>query len=125
MKVEIKYKNESPSKGLFAKEFIHKGNLILVLKGNHFSEPSRTSIRVRDKNIENYEGGFLNHHCEPNAKILEIDDVDEGVVVAECDIFEGEEITFDYETTEPELSCPFQCECHGRWIRGKNYRYQE
>ena len=40
-------------------------------------------------------------------------------------IFEGEEITFDYETTESEMAEPFQCNCHGNWIRGKNYRYQE
>jgi len=120
MKVEIKYKDElGTSKGLFATEDMYKGNLILMLKGNHFSEPTRTSIRVRDKNIEHYEGAFLNHHCNPNAEIWEITDVEEGVVVAKCDISKGEEITFDYETTEPILAAPFKCNCHGRWIRGK------
>ena len=36
------------------------------------------------------------------------------------DIEKGEEITFDYETTETELREPFKCDCHGRLIVGKN-----
>ncbi|SVB57563.1 uncharacterized protein METZ01_LOCUS210417, partial [marine metagenome] len=102
MNIKIKYKdNENIVRGLFAEEFIHKGSIILVLNGNYFPEATRTSIRVRDKNVEHYEGGFLNHHCNPNAKILEIEDVEEAVVVARKHIYRGEEITFDYETTEP------------------------
>jgi len=122
MNIKIKYKdNENIVRGLFAEEFIHKGSIILVLNGNYFPEATRTSIRVRDKNVEHYEGGFLNHHCNPNAKILEIEDVEEAVVVARKHIYRGEEITFDYETTEPILAAPFKCECHGNWIRGKDY----
>ena len=36
------------------------------------------------------------------------------------DIKEGEEITFDYETTEEILAEPFSCQCHGRLIEGWN-----
>jgi hypothetical protein len=122
MKVEIKYKDElNSTKGLFAGETFEKGNLILILKGNHFSEPTRTSIEVRGKHIEHYEGGFLNHHCNPNAKIWELDDVKEGLLVAKCNIAIGEEITFDYQTTESIMACPFKCDCHGNWIKGKDY----
>ena len=32
----------------------------------------------------------------------------------------GEEITFDYESTEEELVSPFKCECHGKLIVGYN-----
>ena len=107
-------------RGLFADEFIHKGNIILVLKGTSLPISTKTSIRIRNKNIEHYEGGYMNHHCDPNAKILVIDDIKEGIVVAKKDIHKGEEITFDYETTEPKLSHPFHCDCHGRLIIGKN-----
>ena len=120
MKVKIKYKDES-TKGLFAEEDFVKGNLILILKGNYFSEPTRTSIQVRDKHIEHYEGGFLNHHCDPNAELWEIDDIEEGLIVAKCDIAIGEEITFDYQLTESVMACPFKCDCHGNWIKGKDY----
>ncbi len=124
MKIKVKYK-DLVARGLFADEFIHKGNIILVLTGNRFPEPTRTSIQIRGQNVEHYEGGFLNHHCNPNAVILEVEDVKEGIVVAKKHIYKGEEITFDYETTELELAAPFKCDCHGNWIRGKHYRYQE
>ena len=42
------------------------------------------------------------------------------VLMAGEDILAGEEITFDYETTEEEMAEPFKCNCHGRWIRGKS-----
>jgi SET domain-containing protein len=42
------------------------------------------------------------------------------LLVAKKDILSGEEITFDYETTETEMTEPFKCNCHGRWIRGKS-----
>jgi hypothetical protein len=104
--------------GLFADEPINKGNIILILKGTSLPISTKTSIRIRSKNIEHYEGGYMNHHCNPSAKIIVIDDCLEGIVVAERDILEGEEVTFDYNTTEPILSHPFQCDCHGRWIKG-------
>ena len=68
---------------------------------------------------------LLNHHCNPNAEIWEIADIEEGLVVAKCDIAAGEEITFDYETTESILAAPFKCDCHGNWIRGKDYKVDE
>jgi hypothetical protein len=105
--------------GLFTDEPVHKNSIILVLKGEYSEQPTRTSIRVRDKNVEHFEGAFMNHHCNPNAKIFIIGGVEEGIVVAKQDIREGEEITFDYETTEPKLSAPFHCNCHGRLIVGK------
>ena len=137
MKVKIKYK-DILAKGLFADEFIPKNNIVLYLKGNYFPKPSRTSIQVgKDKHIESYEGGFINHHCDSNAEIRIHEDFIGrnlsnrtqpslvALVVAKKDILEGEEITFDYETTETELAEPFKCDCHGNWIRGKHYRYQE
>ena len=113
-------------KGLFSNRTFNKGEIVLLLKGNHFPFPTRTSIQVgKDKHIENYEGGHINHHCNPNANIIIIPDVEPALVVSNKSIFEGEEITFDYETTESEIAEPFQCNCLGNWIRGKNYRYQE
>ena len=137
MKVKIKYK-DMLARGLFADEFIPKNNIILVLKGNHFPEPTRTSIQIEDgKHLEHYEGAFMNHHCDPNTEIKvheyfvgsdvlsQCSSNPTTVAVAKKDILEGEEITFDYETTEFDLAEPFRCDCHGRWIRGKVYRYQE
>ena len=119
MKIKIKTIKKG-MKGLFANEFIHKGGIIFILKGIHLPEPTRTSIRVRGQNVEHYEGGFMNHHCDPNAAVIEIEDVIQGLVIAKKHIYKGEEITFDYETTEPKLAHPFKCNCHGKLIKGWN-----
>ena len=120
-------------KGLFSNRTFNKGEIILLLKGNYFNKPTRTSIQVgKDKHVENYEGGLINHHCNPSAKIVIHPDFQGAnpvspwemglavLLVAKKDILSGEEITFDYETTETEMAEPFKCYCHGRWIRGKS-----
>ena len=136
MKVKIKYK-DILAKGLFADEFVPKNNIVLYLEGNYLPYPTRTSIQIGDKHIESWDGGHINHHCNPNTEIRIHDDFIGrnphnqnypslvALVVAKRDIDMGEELTFDYETTEFDLAEPFRCDCHGRWIRGKVYRYQE
>ena len=108
-------------KGLYSTKKYGKGNIVLFLEGNYFSEPTRTSIQVGEKHIESWEGGHVNHHCVPNTKVV----VEQGefnlmhFLVAIKDIEIGQQITFDYETNETEMAEPFKCRCHGRWIRGK------
>ena len=117
-KTEVKDIKEN-AKGLFAKQNIEKGNLITVLKGKTFSKPTRTSIQIEDKqHIEDLEGGYMNHHCDPSAEII-IKNRVYALVAAKRYISDGEEITFDYETTESELSHPFECDCHGKFIKGR------
>ena len=109
-----------------------------MFDSNYFKEPTKTSIQVRNLHLEHYEGGCTNHSCNPNAKVLSIMwglDMNayyipfaafaessklNPVLMASEDIIAGEEITFDYETTEEELAEPFKCNCHGKWIRGKS-----
>ena len=129
--VEIK-EIENGFNGLFASRDFDVGKIILVLKGNYFNEPTRTSIQIGSRHLEHYEGGCTNHHCNPSAKIVihpNFQGQNPGaqwevglavLLVAKKDILSGEEITFDYETTEEELAEPFKCNCHGRWIRGKS-----
>ena len=120
--------------GLFATKDIRDGAIILYLtKDSTFlSYPTRTSIQVEDRHLEHYEGGCTNHHCNPNARVgiyPNFQGQNPGaqwevglavLLVAKKNIEVGEEITFDYETTEEELAKPFKCNCHGRWIRGKS-----
>jgi hypothetical protein len=126
--------------GLFATNPLKEGTVILwlITDSTYLPHPTRTSIQVRDQHLEHYEGGHVNHHCYPNAKILSVMYGLDGnahyvpfeafadssklnpVLVASKDILEGEEITFDYDTTEESLAKPFQCNCHGRWVYGWN-----
>ena len=58
---------------------------------------------------------FFNHGCEPNAGVR-----GQVVLVARRDIAAGEEVCFDYETTECEASVGmgFVCRCGSRHCRG-------
>ena len=108
-------------KGLYSIKKYGSGNIVLVLEGNYLPYPTRTSIQVGDRHLESWEGGHVNHHCLPNTKVV----VEQGefnlmhYLVAIKNIQIGEQITFDYESTETEMSEPFKCNCHGKWIRGK------
>ena len=124
-------------RGLYTKKEYKKEGIVLYIEGNYLPYPTRTSIQIGDKHIESWEGAHINHHCNSNTEIRMHDDFIGknphnqnypslvALVVAKRDINIGEEITFDYETTEVELAEPFECNCHGRWIRGKIHRYQE
>ncbi len=112
-------------KGLYSRQKYSSGNIVLALEGNYFPNPTRTSIQLtNEKHVESWEGGHVNHHCLPNTKVVveqgELFSI--GYLVAIQDIEIGEQITFDYETTETEMAEPFKCSCHGRWIRGKDYQ---
>ena len=121
-KTEIKT-IEKDIKGLFAMKKIKEKNLILLLSGDKSSNPTRTSIQIKNKHLEHPKGGFINHHCDPNAEVLLLKGEEAAFLIAKRNIKKGEEITFDYETTEKELSHPFKCNCHGRWITGSQLKY--
>ena len=117
--VEIK-EFEEGKLGLFASRQIDSGYIILVLDGNYFPKPTQTSIQIGDRHMEHYEGGFMNHHCDPSAKIVTLQDhgIIEPLVLASRKINQGEQINFNYNTTEEVMAVPFRCDCHGKWIRG-------
>ena len=106
-------------KGLFTKKRFVNGTKVLELDGNYFPYPTRTSIQIGDQHLEHYEGGHVNHHCNPNTKVI-VPNFTPPFLVAIKNIEIGEEITFDYESTEEELSSPFICECHGKLIVGRS-----
>jgi hypothetical protein len=93
---------------------------VLELTGNYFPYPTKTSIQLGDKHLESWEAGHVNHHCNPNTKVVieKLESGPSGYLVATKHIYSGEEITFDYLTTEVAMAEPFKCECHGKWIRG-------
>ena len=106
-------------KGLFTKKRFVNGTKVLELDGNYFPYHTRTSIQIGDQHLEHYEGGYVNHHCDPNTKVI-VPNFTSPFLVATKNIEIGEEITFDYESTEEELVSPFKCECHGKLIVGWN-----
>ncbi len=105
------------------------GDIILVLEGLLSATPSRYSVQV-GPNLhvvpapgipeESVRAAwrFLNHSCRPNAAF------DGPVLVALTALEAGDEITFDYNTTEATMAEPFACRCghcDGRMIRGHRH----
>lgn len=103
---------------LFATCGIPLGARVLVIEGRIQSHPTRYSIQLDEgKHIEadgalpepemrrRHPWRFLNHSCDPNARVLG------QALIAIRAIAEGEQITFDYTTTESEMAEPFDCVC--------------
>ena len=89
-------------KGLFIKNTYKQHDIIYVLRGEIFDHPTRESIHIGDnKHIYDEYGIYMNHSFNPNTKI------DGKNVVALKDIYPGDEITFNYNSTEINMACPF------------------
>jgi len=110
-------------KGVFAAENINKGQVILTFTGKIIDleavlekgEKESNPLQIDTfKYIDIEEPGVLvNHSCSPNAGIL-----NDTILVAIADIYQNEEITFDYSTTMSEDLWTMKCECLSSNCRG-------
>lgn len=103
---------------LYATRDLARGERILTISGRVQKQPTRYSIQIdAGRHVEadgdlpdeemrlRHPWRFLNHSCDPVARI-------EGdALYARNAIRAGEEITFDYTTTEADMAEPFQCRC--------------
>lgn len=89
---------------------------ILVLHGDLVATPSRHSVQIDlDRHLAldptlaadapHGVWRYLNHSCAPNAVLRGLELRSLRAIAA------GDEITFDYLTTEFELAAPFRCDC--------------
>ena len=124
-------------KGLFAKEAFVEDSVIFLLKGMVSTRPTKYSIQLDgDKHLDfplvrkpnddlDYAWQYLNHSCEPNGYM----NIAEFAFRALRSISKGEEITFNYLTTESDLATPFSCNCGSATclgvIRGNKYQPSE
>jgi hypothetical protein len=89
------------------------GEVVFPLMGRPVEQPTRFTIQVgANKHIDPISEhaspwGYLNHGCDPNVAV----DIPRRAVVARRPIAAGDELRFDYNTTEWELAEPFGCNC--------------
>ena len=117
---------------LLAAAAVAPAKRILTLDGEVHPTPTRESVQIGfqhhidapasatlEERMDRFPYLFLNHSCEPNARIVGRD------LVALQAIAPGEEVTFDYETNEYDLASPFPCACGARSCRShiRGYRY--
>ena len=94
------------------------GETICYLEGDVSDRPSRFSIQLdHETHLIPHSIGvdangialtpwiYTNHSCSPNSSVRGRE------LVAICPITSGDEITFDYETTEWDMAEPFHCLC--------------
>jgi len=97
---------------------VSAGEKLFYLEGRVTTTPTRYSVQIgRGLHIDQddtrnagermgrYFFRFMNHHCEPSTEIRD------RYVIARRDIAEGEDVTFDYNTTEYDMAEPFACQC--------------
>jgi hypothetical protein len=103
---------------LVATRAIAAGERLFRIEGDLTHQPSRYSVQVgyqlhidlkrehpAEEIFDRYYWRFMNHSCDANAQIRDID------VVALRDIHPWEPVTFNYNSTEWEMSEPFDCHC--------------
>lgn len=108
-----------PSKGrsVIAKKPFHKNDIVLFFLGHkvHVSELNDLThaLQIAQHFFLSPSGhidDFVNHSCNPNTGIRN-DDSGNVVLFALRDIALGEEITFDYATTQSEGYSTMKCQC--------------
>jgi hypothetical protein len=107
--------------GLFAKVNFKKGDLIFTWEG--VLKKGRYPWYVGDRwlqiekcqwiaPLKNNPGWYINHSCNPNSGIK-----NSVKIVAMINIRRGEEVTFDYSTSECEKGWYFICHCENKNCR--------
>jgi hypothetical protein len=112
-------------KGIFAKNFIKKGEVVSIFGGRIISEEDYTRfLKNNKKYFRNYpikitesfyiinsknelnKADYFNHSCDPNCGIK-----GQILMVAMRDIFPGEELTYDYSMTDGDQDDYLECKC--------------
>lgn len=97
--------------GLFATEPFAAGTVIAPVGWAAIGPaPTRWTVQLdaeRHAELLPDELRYMNHACDPNVHL----DVDAARAVALRAIAPGDELTFDYRTTEWRLAEPFGCAC--------------
>ncbi len=116
---KIKYSQSNiHGRGIFADEFIRKGQKIQYINGRKMHHVTKN--KKDSKDIEHWIGigkstwintdgtpfRFINHSCDPNAAIMGTK-----TLVALKDIYSDQEITIDYSMTDADPHWSIDCTC--------------
>ncbi|MCY1081264.1 SET domain-containing protein-lysine N-methyltransferase [Archangium lansingense] len=107
---------------------VASGQELLVFDGSLCHEPGKYTLQVDEAlHVESPKADwhFINHACAPNARIDLSAGPGRARLIAAVDLEPGQEVTFNYLTTEWDLATPFRCFCQAPhcvgWIRGARY----
>ena len=103
---------------------IRAREVVFYLGGRIVTAPTKYTLQLdagRHLLADNELWQFMNHGCEPCVRI----DVDTRQMIAIRDVARGEELTFNYNTTEWDMAAPFDCNCGDENCTGRirGFRY--
>lgn len=127
-KVEVRIRDGHAGQGAFANDWIFKGELISVWSGYIVNrdqlaelpeEIQRHTVQVEEDFFlaswtEDEPADYVNHSCDPNVGL-----VGQLTLVALRDIAPGEEVSFDYATSDGTPYDEFLCDCRAEKCRGR------
>jgi len=128
--VSVSQKNVIDGKGLVAAGFIAEGEVVSQLEPNQPTYRIDYILGLSDEQQDEYmhycyqcdeenvvcEDGdekYMNHSCDPNTWWF-----DDETMIARRDIQAGEEITYDYSSTDVDVPFEMNCECGSDICRG-------
>jgi hypothetical protein len=113
---------------VIARVALDAGEVVMEAHGRISARPTRHSVQVGAESHlqlpdevspglepERYGWRYLNHACEPSAAWRG------RTLFLRRPLAPGDEIAFDYNTTEREMATPFRCRCgrcDGAWVKG-------
>ena len=111
-------------KSLFAREDAEKDKILIKFEGQVLHYPKKSTLQIDENKHLEREGtidNYLNHSCKPNGYV----NFDDLTFRTLRKIKKGEEVTFNYLTTEWDMAYKFQCQCNSenclKHIKGFKY----
>lgn len=107
-KVELRQSEEGV--GVFVREAVEAGEVLVGLGHVFVDRPARHTIQIDEFLHQDGTGetdDYFNHSCEPNTYL----DFQRLQFVALRPLAAGEEISFNYLTSEWDMAAPFTCRC--------------
>jgi hypothetical protein len=96
--------------GVFAREAISAGEVLIALAHVFVEQRARHTIQI-DAHCHQAGTGeiddYLNHSCDPNCAL----NFERLELVARRALAAGEELNFNYLSSEWDMAAPFTCEC--------------
>ena len=95
---------------LEARRPMSRGEVVFQLEGREVSEPNQHTIQLEEGLHYGESKGIwhlIQHACIPNLRF----DIGELAMIAVREIKVGEELNYNYNTSEWSLSAPFSCAC--------------
>ncbi len=129
-------KSKDRGLGVFAKHSFRAGELLFEVRGPIMARGTKYSLSVgfgqhiepKTEDGKDDFGHYMNHSCDPNAfvKVVASSKTPYIEIRARRNIKKGEELTFDYASSEYEVTINgVSCRCDTKLCRGKIHGFKD